>query len=461
MRPLLLLLSGMILGTFVGVPPVGAAEEAYRTDGRRVTGSLTLGEDGALRFAPAVQGTALSHADIARVLFPMGHPPAFRAGGGHRVHLHDGQHLTGELLALKDDTLTLRTAWTERLNIPRAFIAGITSLPGWRTVFEDDLSKGSKEWAVSGKPARESGSVVVSASGQDLSYTLHPPLEAGRLGVNFQETRQARGLRFLFEARFAGDAARHAIRVTIAGPGDTYEVEVNGLEGTAHRVARSPGWRRLSIQFKPDSLRITCDEEVLWYNLTQGPGGPLRQVRLVCTETGTGRGGAVAWTAFTVERPAREPSRTLVAAGGDPEQDELWLADGDQLFGRVVRLDRRGVELEARFGRRSFPWAVLAGCYFRRTPLRSATREGTHVRLGFYPGLTPDPDILEGVVKRLDQRTLTLHHPYLGELNLPRSALHDLRPPSSPRAREGREAQGLQPLGLPPGAGAGKGREPR
>jgi hypothetical protein len=413
----------------VGVPPAHAGEEAYRADGRRVAGSLTLREDGSLRFMPAGRGGPLPPEDLARVRFPAGRPPVFRVGGGHRVHLHDGQHLTGELLALDNDVLTVRTAWSERLNISRAGIVGITPLPGWRTVFADDLARESKAWVVTGKPARESGSVVLRAAGQGLTYAPASPLAAGRAGVNFQDREAARGLRFQLEAQFAGDVARHTIRVTVAGPNGAYEVEANGLEGTSRRVARSPGWHRLLVQLKPDSLRVTCDDEVLWYNLNRGPGGPLRQVRLTCTETEAGppRRGAVAWTAFTLERTAREQSRVLVAAGADPEQDEVWLADGDQLFGRLVRLDRGGVELEGRFGRRSFSWSDLGGCYLRHTPSPPVTVKGVHVRVSLYSGLSPDPDILAGVVRGLDERTLTLRHPHLGDLSLPRSALRDLR----------------------------------
>jgi hypothetical protein len=430
MRFLLPLFAATALGMLALVPSARPGEEAYRADGHRLAGSLTLGEDGSLRFTPAGQGGPVPAGNLARVRFPAGRPPVFRVGGGHRVHLHDGQHLTGELLALKDEVVVLRTAWAERLNIPRAGIVGIAPLPGWRTVFADDLSGESKALSITGKPVRESGSVVLRAAGEGLAYAPDSPLAAGRVGVNFQGQEADRGLRFQFEVRFAGEAARHTLRVTVAGPGDAYHVEADGLEGTSRRVARSPGWHRLVIQFKPDSLRITCDEEVLWYNLDKGPGGPLRQVRLRCAEaeSGAARRGAVAWTAFTLERPAREGSRTLAAAGADPEQDELWLADGDQLFGRVVRLDGKGVELEGRFGRRSFSWADLGGCYLRPTPTRPVKAEGARVRVRLYSGLTPDPDILEGVVRRLDGRTLTLRHAHLGDLNLPRSTLYDLRP---------------------------------
>src|SRR5262249_9320632 len=138
-RFLLPLFAGTAIGVLVSVPSARTGEEAYRTDGHRVAGSLTLGEDGSLRFTPAGQGGPVPSADLARVRFPAGRPAVFRVGGGHRIHLHDGQHLTGELLALEDEVVVLRTAWAERLNIPRAGIVGITPLPGWRTVFADDL----------------------------------------------------------------------------------------------------------------------------------------------------------------------------------------------------------------------------------------------------------------------------------------------------------------------------------
>jgi hypothetical protein len=86
------------------------------------------------------------------------------------------------------------------------------------------------------------------------------------------------------------------------------------------------------------------------------------------------------------------------------------------------------VEIEGRFGRRSFSWADLGGCYLRRRPPGAATVEGAPVRVGLYSGLAPDPDVLSGVVEGLDERTLTLGHPQLGKLKLPRSILHDLRP---------------------------------
>src|SRR5207245_353627 len=84
-----------------------------------------------------------------------------------------------------------------------------------------------------------------------------------------------------------------------------------------------------------------------------------------------GKKGAL-WTELGVERAVAFSPRPP----GDPTQDELWLASGDQLFGKVVRADRKEVALEGRFGTRSFPWSALRGWFRRRTAAPPAARNG-------------------------------------------------------------------------------------
>jgi hypothetical protein len=200
---------------------------------------------------------------------------------------------------------------------------------------------------------------------------------------------------------------------------------VEGVEGDAQPVARSPGWHRLVVQFTSGSLRVTCDDAVLWYTLKQGPPGPLRQVRLACRAAGTATPrGAVAWGAFGVEQAADESPRP----GGDPTQDEVWLDDGDQLFGKVVRADRRAVELQARFGARTQPWSKIHGLFLRRAAPPVATTSGAHVRLGLANGLTADLDTLDGVLRSLDARSLILQHALLGELRIDRPFVREVQP---------------------------------
>ncbi len=409
--------------------PLAAAEEAWRADGRHLRGSLLL-DQGRLRFTPT-EGEAVPLADLTRIRFAGGSPAPFRAGGGRRVLLRDGERITGQILGLDDNTVTMRTAWAARIELPRAAVASIDPLPGWRIVADEEFHDGLKAFTTTGEPAlseAEPRALLLRAAGQSVTYTPPQPLEAGRAGVNFQERGEASGARWTFELHFdEGEQARR-VAVTVAGSGEQYAVDAGGLAGTGRSVARTPGWHRLLVQFTKRSLRVICDDEVLWYNLERGPGGRLTRVTMRChKDDGETARGAVAWTAFCLERAVKEYPKPPVENG----QDEVRLADDDQLFGRILRADRRVLEIEGRFGKRTLPWTRVAGCTFHRPAAAMKPNEEANVRLLLDPGLDAEADVLEGVVTALDERRLTLRHALLGERTFERARVKELRPLTS------------------------------
>jgi hypothetical protein len=339
--------------------------------------------------------------------------------------LRDGQQLTGELLGLDGDRLGLRTAWAGKLTLPRAALASLAPLPGWRSLLEEDFAAGLKAWSVAGKPESGPDGVALTAPGQALAYTAAAPLAAGRIGVNFLLKDAPAGARWVLEARFDGPGGPSRVRVTVAGAGGAYAVEARGGAVPARRVAQSPGWHRLVVGFTPTALRVTCADDVLWYDLKQGPGGKLRQVALLCIEPEGAAPcrGAVCWGACAVEQAVDVSPRPP----GDAKQDELWLASDDQLFGRILSAGRRGVEIEGRFGKRTFPWADVQGCYFRRAAGNARPAEGPRVRLELRSGLAADPDVLEGALTGLTADGLTLEHAFLGKLTIDRGRVRQLR----------------------------------
>jgi hypothetical protein len=163
---------------------------------------------------------------------------------------------------------------------------------------------------------------------------------------------------------------------------------------------------------------------VLWYSRETGPGGPLREVRLACVAGKGAVRGAVAFDEFTLTRAVDVLPRPTDA----PAQDEAWLASGDEVFGRLTRLDRRGIALEGRFGKRSYSWAEARGAFVQRTGTPPATTAGAHVRVWLRPAAGNEPDELEGVLRAFDERQLTLRHPALGDLTIGRERLLRLRP---------------------------------
>ncbi len=396
------------------------ADEAWRGDGERLRGHLTL-EGDRLRFQ-TTEGAAIPPDTLTRIRFPQGKPTPCRIGAGRRILLWDGEQITGQILDLDKDKLRVRTAWAERVEIPRAAVSSIDALPGWRTILHDD----GKAFAAQGKPEwkkieEETTALVLNADGQAISYTLKEPLSAGRFGVNFREQAPTRGGRWTVDLLFRhGERSRH-VAFGLSGNGENYDVDVEGLKGTARQVKQSPGWHRSIVQFSARSLRWTCDDEVLWYNLDEGPGGFLEKVTVRCRRA---EGGATAWTEFCLERAVDEHPKPPT----EPEQDEVRSLDDDQWFGRILQADRRTLEIEGRFGKRSFPWTTLSGCSFLRPAAPPKGNVKASVRLSLDSGLCAEPDLLDGVLVALDDRKMVLRHAFLGELTFERSRVRELRP---------------------------------
>jgi hypothetical protein len=404
------------------------ADEAVRSDGRTERGTLRLEKSGQLFFTPAAARKLISREELSEVRFD-NKSPVFRGAPGHLLQLPDGQQIAGVFLGLEKDQLLLRTAWAERLSVPRTAASALTHLPGWRPIVAEDFRGKLSVSTIRGEPVTAEGALVLKKPGESLSCTLPSPIRSGRIGVNFREESALAGAHWAVEAVFALKSSERVVRISLAEEKELM-VDPGGLEGTAQRVKRLTGWRRLRIDFNPGSLRITCDDSVLWYTLARGPGGPLRQVRLVCAAPAKPAAvqGGMSFTDFVVERAVPERRRP----SGEPDQDELWLADGDQVFGEVLRADRTSVELKGRFGVRRFPWTSLRGWFLkhgRRTP--SPLGRGQAVRVWLHSGLRPARDMrdmLEGELTGLDDQHLTLRHPLLGVLAIPRTVLARLRP---------------------------------
>jgi hypothetical protein len=415
----------LLVGVCLSAP--AAADEARPRTGRPVPGTLRL-NDGRLHFVPRAGDPPLPAAGLECIRIDAPSPPAFPIGFARRILFPDGQRLTGEFLDLDKDALHMRTAWANRLEVPRAAAAALTALPGWRLRFAEDFGKGLTAWKVAGKPTGGGSppAVVLDSAGQELSHTLSWALTAGRVGVNFEDREKPSSAHWDFEAIFGTDkGASRALRVAVAGDGDRYRVEVPGIPGEALAVPRAPGVHRLIVQFTDGSLRVTCDDLVLWYTLKQGPPGPLRQVRLICRAVdGSTPTGGVAWSDCTIEQAVDEQRRP----DGDAAQDAMFLYDGDQWFGTVRRAGRWGVEVQGRFGLRTLGWDQVEGCSFRRAAPPPRTTAGAHVRLEIASGLDPQKDILEGVLRSWDDRGAMLEHPRLGELRLPRPFVRRIWP---------------------------------
>jgi len=105
-------------------------------------------------------------------------------------------------------------------------------------------------------------------------------------------------------------------------------------------------------------------------------------------------------------------------------QDLLWLAHGEEIFGHIVAADAQTVTLDAKFGARVLAWPQLRGIFFAQPKPMGVSRE---------PEITfrPDPgfplDRLRAKLLRWEGGKLIVEHNVLGEVAVERERLDKIR----------------------------------
>jgi hypothetical protein len=404
------------------------ADVANLADGKTVQGKLRLQDGRLFLVTPAHKTFRLDQAPSVHL--PADRVTPLRAAVVHRLTLADGGRLTGELLGLDKEIIRFRPAWTGPLTIPRSAAISITQLPGFLTFADEDFENGLKAWTATGKArlsdqehASGKWSLVLDAPDQSAAYSLAEPLAPGRVGINFYDANNTKGSRWLVEADFGDAKGARTVRVIVADDGGNYTAEIPQSETKVFPMPRSAGWHRLIVEFAPQMLLVSIDDDLLYVSRRQGPGGSLRRIRLACREAGGKHRGAVFFDDLGLARAVE----SLRHERADPTQDELWLASGDQVLGSVSRADRRSIDLEARFGARPWKWGNVRAIFFRRQAPPLRTTQGEHVTVWLRTGAGPEPDTITGQVRRLDDRRLTLYDPILGELSIDLGRLRGLR----------------------------------
>jgi hypothetical protein len=406
------------------------ADEITLVNGTHLDGTLALEGSGRLRVV-AADHSLIAPDRVAFVRFAPARPAPFRAGVVHQVILPGAQHLTGELLSLEAGELLLRMPGRGRLAVPRGAVVGVFNLPGRLVICDEDFEESLKAWKVTGAAKLSdrlytSGKhgLVLDSPGQLATFALPAALPAGSLGLNCHCPEAFTGARWQLEAEFQGPSGAQVVRVVVAGEGRDFLAEAPTPRDEGAPVARTSGWHRLGMDFDATSLLVTIDDAVLWYSRGKGPAGPLREVRLACISGKGDARGAVTFDEFTLARAVDVLPRPINRTA----QDDVWLAPGDELFGQVTRLDRRGLELQGRFGRRACSWGDVRGVIPSRAVATPATTAGAHVRVWLRPAAGREPDELDGVLRAFSERSLTLRHPALGDLEIERARLLRLKP---------------------------------
>ena len=291
----------------------------------------------------------------------------------------------------------------------------------------------SSVWTTAGKPRivadpADAGALLLPREGASIERRFDEPIGAGRIDLTFLDDGNVRaGRRWTLALIFRGPSGPVEARILLGWEEESLAVESpDGPALAVQRLARTEGWRRLTIRFGAERTEVSVDGKELAHG--RGPSGPLESIRVATAggkeKSEDGPGGTIG--EVQVFRFTPTPSSLEV----DPSRDEARLVVGDQLFGAIRRGDRDRVEMTVDDRPISVRWEDLAGLYFARTPAPGAPVQGVLARVWWRSG-DDDParaaDFAEGAVQELSDASLTLATPYLGTLTIPRDRLIRLR----------------------------------
>src|SRR5262249_41385984 len=147
-------------------------------------------------------------------------PAPFRIGAAHQLRLGEGEWLAGVFLGLERDRLLFRTAWADRLALPRRSARSLSHLPGWRTIHHEDFQGKLSAGKVEGDPEINGGKLTLARPDQALAVQVREHPSSGRVGVNFQARGTPESERWMLEAVFRTKGGSRTVRVALfdAGP---------------------------------------------------------------------------------------------------------------------------------------------------------------------------------------------------------------------------------------------------
>jgi hypothetical protein len=416
-------------------------EELDRAGGRGVRGRIEGDARSGFRFAPRDGGSPIALEPGVTVLREARDAsaggPAATGLPPFQLMVGEAARLSGSIRALTKTELRWAPGWQAgEVAMPRGCVQAIVQRPGEARVLADGFETiDAARWSVTGTPAtaerprlEEGRSLRLPAEGASLSHNLEEPLSAGRLDLAFHDDGTVfPGRECTLEPIFRGPTGPTPIRIILGWSEESLGVETpSGPTLQIQRLARVPGWHRLTMRFGPGEIEISVDGKELAHG--RAPGGPLCAIRLATRTTeaaATGQPPSAYFDDLRLSRFAEPPGSLEI----DVNQDEARLLVGDQIFGDIRGADTQQVVMAVEGRPISLPWGEVAGLYLRRVPAQGAPVDGLLVRAEWQtaPGERPtDFDFAEGALLTAAAESLTLATPYAGTLTIPRGRLRRL-----------------------------------
>jgi hypothetical protein len=270
-------------------------------------------------------------------------------------------------------------------------------------------------WRVTGDLQPRDGRLLFRAAGQQIEQTLPRAIAAGSVTITcvptITKTRSA-----MLELEFMRGAKANLVQLEWCGPGEWVAVTGDTPEYT-NRLRRTGTAQQLRIEFDHQNVTILVGTHVVWSG--SGSPGALRCLR--CRAS-----GADTETATLSQITLTTPVQPATASWADLTNDALRTPHNSERFGSLQSLTALGVQLQTNPPSKPWAWSDIGEFTFRRESYPTKLTQGEHVQVRLR-GAGMERDWLRGAVSAWEAQTLTVQHPILGELTLPRTHLVELR----------------------------------
>ncbi len=434
--------------------PVGTRDAFViweRTDGVKSLGTVRRGPEGGFVFKAEVidQGGPVPLSRGMVLDYPQSPDVEDRRASAppYRVQLGLGQQISGHRFEFLDGRLNFWTTTDPEampVVIDRAHFRSMTQRPGEVILLTEDFEGDpapiagtlqgnlSVEPSNDGQPGR-SLRVPVTSAGSWIR-DLPTPLESGRVSLRFEDPGlilEQSNATLQIEMEFHDGVTTSRRRVTTRVRLDRDLLGVSAPRGpdlAVQPLERSPGLHVWTCRFGPEGIQIGLDGRELAFG-RQPIRDPLTSIGVVLK--GAADRDEAGEAAFRIDdlqvvRAVAPP----IGSEADPSQDEVRLASGDQLFGRIVRANPESVALTMLGQTIALPWSEVSGLYLERTARASRPVEGPFVAVTWRPGGSAsdadDPDRIEGALREHGPEFLGIESPMAGSIRLPRSWIQRL-----------------------------------
>jgi hypothetical protein len=352
---------------------------------------------------------------LAYVRFAAGPTPLPRAPLTKTLLLDSHQRITGALIALDAKNVVFATSWGKVITLAREQILGIENANDSLPILHDDFEMSTKPWQQDGKhaPSNEhaffgKARLLFEKTSPNAERAWNEPLRDGAIRLYFFDAGSATARQWTLTVLTTRRGSPPAFIIN-AG-----QYEVANLTERFGPGKASPGWHLLSIEFSNERMRFFVDDRCLG----QTPAMPKEAITAIrCTL----KGDAKIWIdEFSVTR--RVPP--LPRPAPIKEQDSIWLENGEQVFGNILSANTDGIVLDAKFGKREYPWSKMRGILFAQAKPTTITSEPA---ITFRPGPGFSLDQIDAKLIRWEEKHLLIEHRLLGEITLERDRLDKLR----------------------------------